>query len=284
VTFPGSDLKKSNFPDMKKIILFLFVSLNLIQQGITQENFNFPSEFQVKDKQSYTGSTLYGRIDGGAELFLEYGFERLDYFLIENKGKEYNLEIYKMKDPFSAYGIFSIRKFRCIDNKDLNSKYYCQTAHQLSVCRAEYYLTIANDDGSAESMSQSITIAEDALANIPPLCLNVPVFNDLFFFSSQSLPILIMGNLGFQNGLPEWESFFEGFSGYSCFYQEGNLDGKKVEFFQVDFSSQEEALRFCKSKGWDTGKKQQESANKAYLISSGNRLIFAIGNVRPLEQ
>jgi hypothetical protein len=269
---------------MKRFFLCLTALLFIIKAGVAQQNLAFPSEFQVKDKQSYTGSTLYGRIDGGAELFLEYGFERLDYFLLENNGKEYNLEIYKMKDPFSAYGIFSIRRFRCIDNKDLNSKYYCQTAHQLSVCRAEYYLTVANDDGSPESMSQSITIAEEALATISPLCLNVPVFNDLFFFTSSSLPILIMGSLGFQNGLPEWESYFEGFRGYSCFYQEGNLDGKKLEFFQVDFPSEDEALRFCKSKGWDPEKKQQETGNKAYLIRTGSRLIFATGNVKPLEE
>jgi hypothetical protein len=58
---------------------------------------------------------LYGYIDGGAEIFLQYGFRDLTVFdLVPDKAaaprKAITLEIYRMGSPKAAFGIFSTRR------------------------------------------------------------------------------------------------------------------------------------------------------------------------------
>ena len=60
---------------------------------------------EVYDEQS-----LYERINGGAEIFLEYGFERAVYQEYEKNDDSLQIEIYDMADDTAAFGIFSINK------------------------------------------------------------------------------------------------------------------------------------------------------------------------------
>jgi hypothetical protein len=58
---------------------------------------------------------LYGYVDGGAEIFLQYGFRNLQvYELVPEKPagpkKSIILEIYQMDSPAAAFGIFSTRR------------------------------------------------------------------------------------------------------------------------------------------------------------------------------
>jgi hypothetical protein len=58
---------------------------------------------------------LYGYVDGGAEIFLQYGFRNLQvYELVPEKAagpkKSVTLEMYRMDSPAAAFGIFSTRR------------------------------------------------------------------------------------------------------------------------------------------------------------------------------
>ena len=58
---------------------------------------------------------LYGYIDGGAELFLQYGFEELSVVRYKEDNepaaeKEITFEIYRMASPADAFGIFSLKR------------------------------------------------------------------------------------------------------------------------------------------------------------------------------
>jgi hypothetical protein len=56
----------------------------------------------------FEGRDLYLLIDGGADIYLEYGFMRAGSVrYADAAGNQLSLEIYEMKDPESAYGIFS---------------------------------------------------------------------------------------------------------------------------------------------------------------------------------
>jgi len=56
----------------------------------------------------YAGKALFGYIDGGAELYLEYKFQKLGRQEIRFLNETIIAEIYQMKGAFEAYGIFSI--------------------------------------------------------------------------------------------------------------------------------------------------------------------------------
>jgi hypothetical protein len=63
----------------------------------------------------YKKDGLYGYINGGAELFLQYGFEGLSVIrYIGGNGftaeKEITLEVYRMASPADAFGIFSLKR------------------------------------------------------------------------------------------------------------------------------------------------------------------------------
>jgi hypothetical protein len=59
----------------------------------------------------YTEEGLYGYIDGGAELVLEYGFRELSVFTFEPAASgpagELTLEIYRMRSGSDAFGLYS---------------------------------------------------------------------------------------------------------------------------------------------------------------------------------
>jgi hypothetical protein len=65
--------------------------------------------------RTFAKDGLYGYVDGGAEIFLQYGFRSLTvYELVPKKPaakrKEMTLEIYRMASPAAAFGIFSTRR------------------------------------------------------------------------------------------------------------------------------------------------------------------------------
>jgi hypothetical protein len=65
--------------------------------------------------RTFSRDGLYGYVDGGAEVFLQYGFRDLTVFnLIPDKAadpkKAITLEIFRMDSPKDAFGIFSTRR------------------------------------------------------------------------------------------------------------------------------------------------------------------------------
>jgi hypothetical protein len=61
--------------------------------------------------QEYEGEDLFTYIDGGAEIYQEYGFRRVIVQDYENDaGKSISLEIFEMAAPAAAYGMFSFKR------------------------------------------------------------------------------------------------------------------------------------------------------------------------------
>ncbi len=68
-------------------------------------------EWPVKgEAQRFSGDDLYIYINGGAEIYNEYGFRRVIAQDFEHKdGRGVTLEIYEMADPSAAFGIYSFQ-------------------------------------------------------------------------------------------------------------------------------------------------------------------------------
>jgi hypothetical protein len=65
------------------------------------------SEIMERTKSS---EDLFNHIDGGAELYLEFGFERLRIQAYTYGKAEISLEVYEMTGPASALGVISSRR------------------------------------------------------------------------------------------------------------------------------------------------------------------------------
>ena len=77
-----------------------------------------PGWTRTGDVETYTKDGLYGYIDGGAEIVLQYGFRELAVFKFEPAAatapalpteKELVLEIYRMESGEAAFGIYSTK-------------------------------------------------------------------------------------------------------------------------------------------------------------------------------
>ncbi|MFO8128544.1 MAG: DUF6599 family protein [Bacteroidales bacterium] len=61
--------------------------------------------------ETYPGDELFYLINGGADLYFEYGFEKAVRAGYKNpEGNRLTIEIYEMSDPQAAYGIYSMQQ------------------------------------------------------------------------------------------------------------------------------------------------------------------------------
>lgn len=68
----------------------------------------FPAGWQRKGEvKLYAGAALYQHINGGAELYNQFGFDRLAVQDYAQDAHEVRVEIYKMKDEAGAAAVFA---------------------------------------------------------------------------------------------------------------------------------------------------------------------------------
>lgn len=119
------------------ILLFAVLSLSLS----TPDKEIFPEGVEIKRDREYVGEALYGFMNGGSELFLDYGFEHLRALDVIYEGEEYSVEIYKMPSTKDAFGIYSLHTHRCII-ADSIAPIDCHSKYQLQFISVERYVSI----------------------------------------------------------------------------------------------------------------------------------------------
>lgn len=110
-------------------------------------------EVEVKRERVFTGSGLYGFMNGGAEQFLEYGVSKLTARDVVYEGQEYTIEIYEMPTPEDAFGIYSLHVFRC-QRADTLGCIDCLSPYQLQAVAGDKYVSVVFPSGSAAAKSK----------------------------------------------------------------------------------------------------------------------------------
>ncbi|MDD8027775.1 MAG: hypothetical protein PHI34_14835, partial [Acidobacteriota bacterium] len=119
------------------------------------------------DIQKYQGDDLFVYIDGGAEIYHEYGFRRVAAWDYKNAaGKNVSLEIFEMTDAPAAFGAFTFKasgRGRAMDigqGADLEDYY-------LNFWQGRYQVTATGSDDSPESLAGVMAISRAAASLIP---------------------------------------------------------------------------------------------------------------------
>ncbi|MDZ7740783.1 MAG: DUF6599 family protein [Bacteroidota bacterium] len=102
------------------------------------------SGWSMTGQQIYLGDDLFYLINGGAEFYFEYGFEEvaaLEY--ADNDNVTLYIEIYEMKDPLAAFGIYSLFSSR-FDTASEESQLAIEGQH-LFFCKDRYFVMIRKD-------------------------------------------------------------------------------------------------------------------------------------------
>ncbi len=112
----------------------------------------------------FVGNDLSGHINGGAELFHEFGFRDLRVEDWKNDaGQQISLETYRMSDALAALGIYLAK---CGREKPLADFPHRNTANpwQLSACRGARFVQVNNFSGEEAHLPAMRALAEGALA------------------------------------------------------------------------------------------------------------------------
>ncbi len=123
-----------------------------------------PHEFQLEgwetlgEPQTAEGDDLFLLINGGAEIYHEYGFSRAVMHSYVKGDKSVNLEVYEMDDVTSAYGAFSFKTGREGEHIDIGSEAKFED-YYLNFWKGNVVVTLIGFDADAETKDAILSLA-----------------------------------------------------------------------------------------------------------------------------
>ena len=186
-----SNMSALKMKPLNRIFLSVFLSVFLfpyLHAGPSGE-FPFPTDGFVKGWQKkgpvreFNSNGLYGHIDGGAELFLEFGFKKLSLQGYINGSDEISIETYEMESSESALGIYLMK---CGDEAPVPGDYFkpgegvrsTGDHQQILLLRGNFYITVNNFSMKPSLLPVMAALAHKVLEKIP--AATPTSSNDLF--------------------------------------------------------------------------------------------------------
>ena len=189
-------------------MLCLLVMMATGQEVRTISNTDFDG-INITRSDTFTGQSLYGYIDGGADLFLEYGFVRLYVNEYQWNGETLQTEIWVMEDAPSAYGIYALSHSSCIQ-WDMVSAFSCSSRYQVSAVQGPLYVSVTDQSGNPSAQAGMTDLARRILELNPQESWYMPsLFQDARLQKYLHSIRYFEGPLGLQNGLPVMEDLLD---------------------------------------------------------------------------
>lgn len=157
---------------------------------------------EVINERNYEGEALYGYMNGGSDLFLEYGFKKLTVKNIIYNNFSYSMEIFQMDTPVDAFGIYSIHLFKPLKVDYLiKGGFVCLSKYQLQCAYGNEYISIVFNDGEvaasgAETIMTRFVEAKEGYSQ--KVEGSIPDFIPKEFLLNSEIPL--SGNLKYVKG------------------------------------------------------------------------------------
>lgn len=157
------------------------------------------SEWTDRDPpKKYDGDDLFTLINGGADLFFEYGFEDVVAYRYSNDfDNSIDVDVYRMTDNKAAYGIYSMYKPVNSADPDMEAEAYFYKDH-IGLLKGSYFATLTASDTLKhviEDLKHLASVFNNKLqgsTEVPGICLSLPEEN------LQSVKYF-KGNIGLSN-------------------------------------------------------------------------------------
>lgn len=145
---------------MTSLVLFAALAVPPLAEPIAGWVFAAPARV-------FRGAELYGHIDGGAELYLELGFEEATVQELRKDQAVLEVELYRMSDPVAAVGAYL---FRCGQETPAGGLADRHTAgrHQVLLWRERYLVVVNNPTGAAAHAPAMVEVARELAGRLPP--------------------------------------------------------------------------------------------------------------------
>lgn len=121
---------------------------------------------KVDAPRVFSRADLYGYIDGGAEQFLELGFDQLTLQKYRNGANELAVEVYRMSDPAAATGIYLMKRGK--ETRDASfAERHTINRHQLMFVRERYFVTVNNLSGADRMQPDLVRFGTQVAGRLP---------------------------------------------------------------------------------------------------------------------
>ncbi len=206
------------------LIIGIFTSTAISQVRLPDDHFE-----KGWKKSSRTlvfhSNDLINYIKGGAELFLEFGFEDLHVQRYAKDDAEIGIEVYRMESPESAMGIYLMNKGAETQIKGIPAR-HAASRLQITILRGSYFILINNYSGSSSLQKDMAKASRAVLARIPLV-----------------EPSNVFDILPAQNRIQDSETIFRGPFGLQSIFTFGQGDilklGGKVFGVSADYTTEE---------------------------------------------
>lgn len=147
-------------------LIFLFIQVVVCSEIKLPDNNTVDGWQKYGPQQTFSKNDLYGHIDGGAELFLEFGFDSLLVQDYTHDETSLSLEVYCMECPEAALGIYLMKcgletPSEVIGARNSTNKY------QSLVVKNSLYIQLNNFTGDSIAKSIMPALLNHLLSGIP---------------------------------------------------------------------------------------------------------------------
>ena len=260
----------------RSITLFVFLlmvtSWNVSSAATLLESFvpkkDIPNGWALIDgPHLYTKKNLFEHIDGQAELFFQYGFQKSVFAIYKDKGKDENqieLDIYDMGNALQAFGTFS--RFR---NEDRPGGFGLESYlddHSALFYQGKYFIMVYAAEANPDFLKKFSKLVSLKISDPSP-----PPKEISYFPKNGLKPGSIQY---FSEGLLGHQFLKRGFQGTYVEKTEDKAEAKDREFklFIAIFKDSQEAVSALKAYKEDLAKKGN--------VFSGGSIVFKASAVR----
>jgi hypothetical protein len=153
----------------------------------------------VSEPHVYAGDDLFSLIDGGADLYLEYGFSRVvSAQYADPSSSNILLEIYEMADDSSAYGIYSVMQ-QAVEWSQLYGNLSAVSQDYISFWKSRYYVNLSCSSRQLLEQPMLARLAELVGQKIPDAGNYPGLINNFKEDDPVRKVIYLKGNLALSN-------------------------------------------------------------------------------------
>jgi hypothetical protein len=124
-----------------------------------------PGWVRTEALRTFVGTLLFNHIDGGAELYLEFGFKTLGVQRYARGGDELVLEVYEMAGAESALGLYLMKCGMETPQAAIAARNSSEAA-QFTILKGRYFLHVNNASGREDLVPVMTALANRALETV----------------------------------------------------------------------------------------------------------------------
>lgn len=125
-----------------------------------------PGWTQTAQPRRIIGQDLFNHIDGAAEGFIEMGFREMTLHRYANGDATLTREVYEMKDPTAARGIYLRFRGRGTPVAGVIGRNF-GNQYQIAAQKDRYYIQVTNVTGEEQSLPAMVKLTNQATVAIP---------------------------------------------------------------------------------------------------------------------